>query len=450
MMMLTTLLAFAVALGILVTFHELGHYAVARLTGVRVLRFSFGLGPVLWSWRSSPRGTEWTLSAIPLGGYVKMLDEDEAPVPEHERSASFNCKPVGVRMAIVAAGPLANLLLALLVYWGVLLHGVQMVRPLLDEPPAGSAAARAGLHAHDEIVRLAGEPVRGWDDLNWILLRHAGDTEPVRVRLADGSSEMLPVSGLKLDDAQHALTSQLGLKVFEPSIAPVIGTLIADGVAVRGGLRTGDRIRKVDGIAVTDWQQLVELVRARPGRPVEFAIDRQGRLLTVTLTPAAEREADRAVGKIGAGPEIDPELAAQLLTTVRYPLLPALQGALVRTWQGIVLNLDMLRDLVLGRASWHDLSGPLTIADYAGQSARLGGVAYANFLALISIGLGVLNLLPIPLLDGGHLMYHIAEFLRGEPVPQRVVELGQRLGLAALLTLMFFAFYNDITRLLGS
>ncbi len=449
-MMLSTLIAFAVTLGVLIIFHELGHYVVARWVGVKVLRFSFGFGPVLISRHLGRDGTEWSLSAFPLGGYVKMLDEAEAPISSADLPRAFNRQTVWARMAIVAAGPVANLLLAVLLYWGMFMYGIPAVRPILAEPAPGTPAAMAGLHQGDQIARVAGETVHSWNQLNWALLRHTGESAPLPIQLTDGQTGQLSIRGVRIDDEHNPLTDQMGLHLFEPVIAPVIGQLLPDGVAVRDGLRLGDRIVRLNGQPVTDWQQLVLAVRGHPGVPLRFGIERDGKKIDLIVTPETMEQNGQQIGKVGAGALIDPHVMDELMTTEQYGVLPALGHALVKTGQTIGLNLSMMRQLVVGQASWHSLSGPLTIADYAGQSARMGAVAFCGFLAVISVGLGVLNLLPVPLLDGGHLMYYIAEIVRGTPLSPRTMELGQRLGMALLLTLMLFAFYNDITRLLGS
>lgn len=449
MTLLLTLLAFALTLGVLVVFHELGHYVVARMVGVKVLRFSFGFGPVLWKQVWGRDQTEWTFSAFPLGGYVKMLDETESSVDAADSPRAFNQQTVWARMAIVVAGPVANLLLAVLLYWGMFLHGIPAIRPILAEPALATPAALAGLHQHEQIASIGGETIQSWNQLSWELLRHAGDVQPLPFVLTDGKAGWLSVSGVRMDDERQSITDQLGMHLIEPSLAPVIGQLLPDSIAARGGLHIGDRIIQLNGQSVTDWQQVVSVVRTHPNQLLHIEVNRAGAVLSLSMTPAAVQDRGQRIGKLGAGPLIDTQLLNDMLTTEQYNLLPALEHALVKTWQTIVLNVGLVKQLIFGQASWHSLSGPITIADFAGQSARMGGIAFAGFLAVISVSLGVLNLLPVPLLDGGHLMYYIAEIVSGSPVSQRTMEIGQRLGMALLMTLMFFAFYNDITRLLG-
>ena len=444
-----TILAYGVALAVLIVFHEFGHYAVARLMGVKVLRFSFGFGRVLFSRRLGKDGTEWAFSLVPLGGYVKMLDETEAPVALGERERAFNCQPVWSRMAIVAAGPLANLLLAWLLFWMLFMHGVPAMRPILAEPLANTPASIAGLHAGDEIVRMAGEPVQSWTDVNWILLRHAGSHVPLALHLSDGRDTHLIVSALRLDDEKQSPMRQLGLRLYNPPLPPVIGEVLPNSVAARAGLQVGDVIKELDTVPVKSWQDVVSAVHAHPGVRLSFVIQRGATQLTMQMVPATAGGQGKLVGRIGAGPEIDEHWLAGWMFTQRYSFFSAAELALQRCDEMVGLNLRIIKQLITGRLSWHTVSGPLTVASYAGESARMGVLSFVGFLAVVSIGLGVLNLLPIPLLDGGHLMYYAVEWLTGSPVSQRVVEWGQRVGLAALLALMLVAFYNDVTRLSG-
>lgn len=447
---LLTIFAYAVALAVLIVFHEFGHYAVARMMGVKVLRFSFGFGRVLFSRRWGKDDTEWVFSLIPLGGYVKMLDETEAPVDDSERNRAFNRQPVWSRMAIVAAGPIANLLLAWLLFWMLLMHGVPAMRAILDEPPLGSPARMAGLHEQDEIVRMAGEPVRSWADVNWILLRYAGSNAPLMVHLSDGRDARLVVSTVRLDDEKKSPMQQLGLSLYDPILPPVIGEILPDSVAARAGLHVGDVVKKLDDKPVVAWQDLVSVVRTHPGVKLSFVVQRGDALLSMQMVPSATGGQRQLIGRIGAGPQIDASWLSGWMFTQRYSFFSAARVALQRCDEMVALNLRIIEQLITGQLSWHTVSGPLTVASYAGQSARLGVMSFVGFLAVVSIGLGVLNLLPIPLLDGGHLMYYVVEWLTGAPVSQRAAEWGQRVGLAALLALMLVAFYNDVIRLSGS
>ena len=446
MTLLTTLLAFAVALGILVVVHEFGHYTAARLVGVKVLRFSVGFGKPLFTRRWGKDGTEWSLAALPLGGYVKMLDEREGVVAEADLPRSFNRQSVGGRMLILVAGPVANLLLAILLYWGLFLHGVPGLKPVIAEPPAASAAARAGLHDGDEIRAIGSEPVASWADLQWALLRQLPAQQPLSVVLNNGSTRSLDAAGVSMD-GETDIAAKLGISLFEPVIPPVIGKVLPDGAGARAGLQAGDRIVSVNGRALDQWANLVKLIRSHAGQSLQLQIQRGSQSIAVHLVPEVSQVNGVAVGKLGIGPQIEEAMFAGMLTQTRYGVVKALDKAVAKTWDTSIFSLQMMGRMVTGDVSWRNLSGPLTIADYAGQSARAGGVAFISFLALVSISLGVLNLLPIPLLDGGHLMYHIAELIQGKPVSERVMQIGQQIGMALLLTLMVFAFYNDLTRL---
>ena len=451
---MTTLLAFVFTLAILIVFHEFGHYWVARRMGVKVLRFSVGFGQVVAS-RTDRHGTEWAVAAIPLGGYVKMLDEREGDVPAEQLGETFNRKSVAARAAIVAAGPFANFLLAILLFWGLFLHGVPVLKPIVGEPAANSPAQLAGIHSGETITRLNGEPIESWQDLHWLALKQVlrGDTlriETVDQRgyVAQHSVAVPELNDEKKNEMQQAPLQALGLVRYLPPLAPVLGKLSPDGVAARAGLNSGDRIVAIDGIAMKTWEQVVETIRRSPGRSLRLNLEREGQIQEMALTPASVRNGDLSIGRIGAGPHFDPELLAGLQGTAHYGPLQAMQRALSRTWELSTFSLEMLGRMITGQASLKNLSGPLTIADYAGQSAESGVSSFVSFLALVSVSLGVLNLLPVPLLDGGHLLYYLAEFLTGRPVPEHIQEIGQKIGMGLLALLMFFALYNDFSRLL--
>ena len=446
----STLLAFICALGVLVTVHEFGHYLVARWMGVKILRFSIGFGKAVITRHWGRDGTAWSISAIPLGGYVKMLDEREGPVTEAELHRAFNRQSAGARILIVAAGPAANLLLAVLLYWGLFLHGIPAIKPVLAEPAPTTAAAYAGLHRGDEIRAIAGESVRSWADVNWALLRHTPTSLPLPVKLADGRTGNLDVENLRIEDGQADLAGQAGLQLFDPPMPAQIGQILPGSVAERAGLHAGDRVAAINGTPLQQWSDFVAAVRSHPAQRMDLTVLRNGRLVKIGLIPQAARDRQQTVGKIGAGPQIDESVFKDLLTELHYSIGGALREAMVKTWETAVLNVTMMGRVITGSLSWHNLSGPLTIADYAGQSARSGWMTFVGFIATVSVSLGVLNLLPIPLLDGGHLMYYTVEIVRGAPLSERVMMIGQRFGLMVLLTLMIFAFYNDITRLFGS
>ncbi len=432
--------------------HELGHYVVARWCGVKVLRFSVGFGRALVARRLGPDQTEWVIAAVPLGGYVKMVDEREGDVAPADLPRAFNRQSVWKRFAIVIAGPAANFLLAIALYWCLFLSGVQEAKPILAAPEVGTAAAQAGLRAGDTIRAINDEPVAGWQDVRWRLLQLALDRKQARIEVADSRGAIdwrtLDLSRVAAEEVEGDLLAKLGMRLYRPDLPPVIGKVIAGGVAAGAGLAAGDRVAVVNGERIASWEQLVAKVRASPGRALVLEIDRAGATRRVELVPESAAQGTETIGRIGAAPQVDPEAMKAYYFEVRYGPVESAAKAVARTWEMSIFSLRMLGKMIVGEVSWRNLSGPVTIADYAGQSASLGLAPYLAFLALISISLGVLNLLPIPLLDGGHLMYYTIEVLKGSPVSERAMEIGQRAGLAVLLFLMAFAFYNDINRLL--
>ena len=447
-----TLLAFAVAIAVLVVFHELGHYWVARRCGVKVLRFSVGFGKALYVKKFVGGETEWVISAIPLGGYVKMLDEREGEVAAHELQRAFNRRPVWQRMAVVVAGPVANLLLAIALYWVLFMHGVPGMKPVLGDIAPQSSAATAQLQARETILSINGVLMPSWQEVRWALLDSVlkGPQARIEGRTADGATiqHVLDLKAVAPADLDGDFLQKLGLQPYEPTVKPIIGKLVENGVAQRAGLRADDLIVRADGRAIAQWTELVEAVRRHPGKPLPLEIERGGSALAVEVTPDAVDEGGKLVGKIGAAPFMDKREFDALWVEVSYAPFEALNQALRKTWETAAVSLKMMGKMVFGEISMKNLSGPITIADYAGQSAQMGLTAYLGFLALISISLGVLNLLPIPLLDGGHLLYYTVELVKGSPVPERAWEAGQNVGIALLVTLMAFALYNDISRLI--
>ncbi len=445
-------LGFLVTLGVLVVFHELGHYVVARLAGVKVLRFSVGFGRIVWARRFGRDQTEWALSAIPLGGYVKMVDEREADVPAADLPRAFNRQGVWKRIAIVAAGPVANLLLAVLLFAGTYMAGVPGQRALLAEPPAGTAAAAAGIKAGDLVVAVDGEPVRSFQDLRWRLTKAQGH-ESVALAVEQGGphagdppvTRALALGGLSAADWEANALATLGLRIdLGP---PLIAELVADKPGEHAGLRAGDRIVGIDGVPVRSPNDVAAATNAKPGMPIVLRVERGSAVEEVTLTPEPTPQNGRVVGIAGIRLKVDPAAAERLALTVRYGPVEAVAQGARKTWELSVFTLKMLGRIVTGQASLKNISGPLTMADFAGQSAQAGPLVFIGYLALISISLGVLNLLPVPLLDGGHLLYYFAELFKGSPVSDRAFEVGQRIGMAMLAVLMALALFNDVSRL---
>jgi regulator of sigma E protease len=449
MELLQKIFAFVVTLGVLITFHELGHYLVARLAGVKVLRFSIGFGRIIWSRRVGPDATEWALSAVPLGGYVKMVDEREGDVAPADRARAFNRQSVGKRSAIVAAGPLANLLLAVVLLAGTYLVGVPGQRAVLAAPSPESAAAVAGLAQGDVVTAVDGSPVRSWQDLRWRLL-HASGSDAVQVAIdrpgGVHTERRLSLASVSPDDWEGNFLGTLGLKL--DLGAPVVRDVVSGKPAETAGLRSGDAIVAIDGQPMRSPADVAAATNANPGKSVGFSIRRDGKHLDVALVPEPTDQNGKRVGIAGMRLTIDPAAAADLALTVRYGPVDAFVQAAVRTWELSVFTVRMLGRIVTGGASLKNISGPLTMADFAGQSAQAGVLTFVSYLALISISLGVLNLLPVPLLDGGHLLYYLVEIFKGSPVSDRALEVGQRIGMAVLAMLMALALFNDLSRLL--
>ncbi len=451
-----TVVAFVIALGVLIAVHEYGHYRMAVACGVKVLRFSVGFGRVLLRWQPKGSPTEFTLCAFPLGGYVRMLDEREAPVAPQERHLAFNTQPLRSRALIVAAGPVANLLLAVLLYAAVNWSGVQMAAPVLGRPAAASVAEQAGLRGGERVDRAGfdgGElaAVRSFEDVRWLLTRGALEGRDVRLALAAAPGHaaaevLLPLSGMRANDADARLFERIG--IVTPLSLPEIGEIAPGSAAARDGLQAGDLVLSVAGQAVTDARQLRELIRSsvQGGQAVggSWRIERRGAIVTIEVLPDVVEQGGVKIGRIGAYVGAMPEMV-----TVEYGLVDGLWQGLDKTWDVSLLTLRTLGRMLVGEASLKNLSGPLTIADYAGRSASLGLTSYLVFLALISVSLGVLNLLPLPVLDGGHLMYYLWEGLTGRAVSDAWLERLQRAGVALLAAMMAIALFNDLTRLWG-
>lgn len=453
MSLLTTLVAFAFALGSLIVVHEFGHYLVARLCNVKVLRFSVGFGRVIASRRLGRDQTEWAIAAFPLGGYVKMVDEREGDVAPQDLPRAFNRQSVYRRFLIVVAGPLANFLLAIFLYWVIFMHGVPGMKPVIGGVTPGSAAAQAQFAVGDTIAAIGGEAVVTWQDARWMLLKHAVDRTAVALEVQNERAEIharrLDMSGLKPADLDGDFLRVLGFARLQPPLPPVIGRVVAGGAAEKSGMLVGDVVVAVDGLPIQRWDQVVAAISASPGRELSIEIRRAESELKFMVTPDAVVENSGRIGRIGVAVRVNEDTMRQYMVEVRYSPLTSLGKAVERTWETSVFSLRMLGKMMIGEVSLKNLSGPITIADYAGQSAQIGWVSYLAFIALISISLGVLNLLPIPLLDGGHLMYYMIEIVKGTPVSIQVMEIGQNIGMGLLFLLMAFALYNDFTRLLN-
>lgn len=444
-------LAFLVTLGILITVHEFGHFWVARRLGVKVLRFSIGFGKALWT-RRGKDGTEYAVAILPLGGYVRMLDEREAEVPSAELPQAFNRQPLAARSAIILAGPLFNFAFAILAYWLMFVMGVSGVRPIIGEVIEPSVAQQTGLQAGDEVLEVAGDLTPTWSTVQLAMLDKALGREQIvlTVQGQDGQRRIhaLDVSAVSEPD-RGDLLEQLGVRPLRPSVPAVLGRVLPEGAAARAGLQAGDRLLSADDQPLADWDAWAGYVRSHANIPIRLAIERGGVGLQMEITPEAKPSPDGVIGRIEAGPEPLQSLPPELRAEQRYGVLSGLVKAVQHTGEMSLLTLRLLGKMVVGQASLENISGPIGIAQYAGYSASDGFAPFLRFLALVSVSLGVLNLLPVPILDGGHLMYHLAEAVKGSPVSPKAQYIGQQLGIALLLGLTVLAFYNDLARLFG-
>ncbi len=447
-----SLLALAVVLGLLITVHEFGHFWVARKMGVKVLRFSVGFGKPLWR-RQGADGTEYVIAGVPLGGYVKMLDEREGEVPAEELHRAFNRQRVAKRFAIVVAGPLFNFLLAIAAFWLMFISGIPGLTPLVGEIVEGSPADRAGLRSGQQIIAVNGERTPTWDAVLERLLPTAlvGGELRVQVESAEGGTRQtqLELSHPGPDLKPHEVIARIGLRPYQPKVQPVIGEITPGSPADRAGLQAGDRPLQVAGHPVDDVEGFIGRIREHPGEPVPVVVMRNGERLEIAVRPEAVDTEEGRIGRIGAAVGADPQELKPYRAEWRYGPLEAATSSVAKTWEMSVLTLRMLGEMIVGRASVENISGPITIARFARESALDGFARFLSFLAIVSISLGVLNLLPIPVLDGGHLMFYLVEAVKGRPVSERTEAFGQRLGIAVIIALMTLAFYNDLARLAG-
>lgn len=451
MELITTIVITLATLAILVGIHEFGHFWVARRCGVKVIRFSIGFGTSLLSWKDK-QGTQYTLSAIPLGGFVKMLDEREGEVPPEQLDQAFNRKPVLQRIAVVAAGPAANFILAIAAYWFLFMNGETGIVPLIGDVEIGSEADIAGLEAGQEIIAVDGSPTPTWQALSFRLLDRIGDSGPMQFAVKYPNSDVIYESEVVLDkwlsdQDVPDLFGGLGITMYRPEVPPLFDEVVGGGAAQRAGLKTGDLAIRADGVNMATWMDWVEYVRARPGESIELEYLRDGALERTVLVPESVRGDDGvAVGRVGLS-VLPPVLGEEITRTFSRGPIESLTASVVRTGELAGFTLNSIKKMVMGLISTKNLSGPITIAKVASASAKSGLESYISFLALLSISLGVLNLLPIPVLDGGHLMYYIVELVAGRPVPEKIQMIGYQVGLFLILGIMGLALFNDFARL---
>jgi regulator of sigma E protease len=458
-----TLIAFIVTIGILVTIHEYGHYQVARWCDIRVLRFSIGFGKPLWKKTFGKDRTEFILAAIPLGGYVKMLDERElkqeqedpdykgphVQYTDSELSRAFNRKPVYQRMAVVVAGPMANLLIAVLLYWGLFSLGMTGLKPIIGEVEERSLASQANLKTGDVIQKIDGKPVQTWQDARWLLLNASLEKPQVDIETTDSHQTLqlntLRFSGIN-NDAEQDILSKLGLSMIKPNLPAVIGELLPDSAASAAGFQVNDLVLSIDNVDVDNWENVVSSVKDSPNKQMQFKVLRDKQPILINVTPQVIEENGKQIGRLGAGVKVNRQEMQSMMVEIHYSPIESLKKAIEKTWDTSVFSIKMLGNMITGKVSWKGISGPVSIASFAGESANLGLKVFIGFLALVSISIGVLNLLPIPVLDGGHLMYYIAEIIKGSPVSEQVMVAGQKIGLGVLGLLMMVAIFNDINR----
>lgn len=451
MEVLHSLFYFILAVSILVAFHEFGHFWVARRMGVKVIRFSIGFGRILGSFKKSPESTEYVISAIPLGGYVKMVDEREGEVEAADLPFAFNRQPVISRAAIVAAGPIFNLILAAFLFWCVLIIGETGIRPIIGKVDVGTLAYQAGLKQGDEILTVNSRPTPTWSEAYSVIYSEVMDGQKqlqLMVKNNDNFEQDRYLEIIDNDlDKPAELFKRIGLTPWSPELKAVIGKVLPDSAGMQAGLQSGDIILTADGVSIKDWEQWVDYVQERPGTEINLLLDRNGVRLPAKVIPRAEDLDGKTIGKIGVGVHIPEGLLEEMRITYSLSPLEAILPALQKTWLYSSSTLKMIGNMLIGHASVENLSGPISIAQYAGQSAEMGIVSFLKYLGLISISLGVLNLLPIPVLDGGHLFFFAIEAVKGSPISEKVQIYFQQLGIFLLISLMTLAMFLDIERL---
>ncbi len=448
---LNTLFYFTITIGVLVSIHEFGHFWVARKAGVKVLRFSVGFGKVLWSYQKNSATTEYVLSAIPLGGYVKMVDEREGAVSPEDLPFAFNRQSLPARAAIVVAGPLFNLILAVALFWSVLVIGESGIKPILGSIEQGSLAADAGFAERDEILSVNDKLTPTWTEALSVIIESALDGQleiNIAVKNLD-DQQQLKILKLAESDAENpeALYQHLGFKPWSPKLKPIIGQILPDSAALAAGLKPGDLIISANDNPINDWMQWVDTVKKQPDSTIKLIIERDGVPLPLTIIPKSVQVEQRIEGKIGASVYVPDDLMKSMTAQYSLPPLAAIPAAIETTYYYSWTTLKMMGKMLVGKASVENLSGPISIAQYAGQSANMGFVHFIKFMGLVSVSLGVLNLLPVPVLDGGHLLFFAIESIKGSPVSEKIQLMFQQLGIAMLITLMTLAMFLDVQRL---
>ena len=453
------IISFIAALAILIAVHEFGHFQIAKWCGVKVLKFSLGFGRPIYAKKIGTDQTEFLISIIPLGGYVKMLDEREmnenelSALSEHGRLRSFNRQSLWKRSLIVLAGPLANFALAIILFWFLLSsQGVVGLKPIVGSVEINSPAYYANLKKDDVVLSVNGHAINTWQDIHWRILQKIGSQESIEIitMTTQGAyrSHLISLSGLDKNDLEYDFLSQLGLKPYTPKVPAKIGQLLNNGPAAQAGLRLNDLILAVDGVEIQTWQEFVEIVQKSPNKKLMLDVMRDATRLNISLIPDSTKEGGRLLGRIGTGVHVDEKTSNDFVVKLEYSPIMSLLMATEKTYELSIFSLKMLGKMLIGEASIKQISGPVSIASYSGKSAEKGLVTWLAFLAMLSVSLGVLNLLPIPLLDGGHLLYYMVEAVKGSPVSDQIMMVGQKIGFILLGFLMVIAFYNDLNRLI--